>query len=326
MASTPVHWSRIGEAGTVMGMKLFLLTFRIFGRSGFQLFLYPVIGYYYLLRKSARQASKQYLQQIRPFLPVEQRSSLSSFRHFMVFGEVLLDKLLVWMGHIDKEDVILVSRDTIEKIDCKRKGGIIIVSHLGNFEVGSALANQIPNMRLTLLIYTRHAEKFNSLMKTVTGNSNMEIIQVSDVSPATIMMLSNRINAGGYVVIAGDRVPVSGQARISMVRFLGKLAPMPQGPFILAGLLKCPVYLMFCLKQHAQYHVYFELFLERLKFGDRKKRLETLDNTVQEYAKRLEYYCLQTPLQWFNFFPFWGDNQVLTTNPIPPVESEADIS
>ena len=77
--------------------------------------------------------------------------------------------------------------------------------------------------------------------------------------------------------------------------------------FILAGLLKCPIYLMFCLKQQAQYHVYFELFCERLEFRNRKERLQTLDNVVQEYASRLGHFCLKAPMQWFNFFPFWSE-------------------
>ena len=326
MASSQSHWSSIGEAGTLIGMKLLLLVYRIFGRPGFLIFLFPVMSYYYLFRKQARQASRQYLQQIRPFLPVEQQASLSSFRHFLMFGEILLDKLLVWMGHIRKENVVFETPKLIKEIDYNRKGGIIIVSHLGNFEVGSALGNQVPDLRLTILVYTRHAEKFNSLMKTVTGNTDVEMLQVTDVSPATIMLLSDRVNAGGYIVIAGDRMPVTGQKWVSTVNFLGRPAPLPQGAFIIAGLLKCPVYLMFCLKQQAQYHVYFELFTEYLKFSDRKERLQTLNNAVQAYASRLEYYCLKAPMQWFNFFPFWSDNQVRKANQISSIENDIGIS
>jgi predicted LPLAT superfamily acyltransferase len=307
MASSQIHWASISESGTLIGMKFLLLVYRIFGRPGFMLILYPVMTYYYLFRKQARQASKQYLQAISPFLPAEQRASLSSFRHFLMFGEILLDKLLVWMGQIRREDVVFETRDMIKRVDTDRRGGIIIVSHLGNYEVGSALASQIPNMRVTILLYTQHAEKFNTLMNNAIGKNDIEIMQVSDISPATIMLLSERINAGGYVVIAGDRIPVTEQKRISTVDFLGAPAALPQGAFILAGLLKCPIYLMFCLKQQAQYHVYFELFCERLEFRNRKERLQTLDNVVQEYASRLEHFCLKAPMQWFNFFPFWSE-------------------
>ena len=326
VAETTTHWSRIGESGALVGMKLLLLVYRIFGRLGFRICLFPVISYYYLSRKEARQASTQYLQQIRPLLPVEQQASLSSFRHFLMFGEVLLDKLLVWMGRIRKEDVVFETPDTIKEIEIAHRGGIIVVSHLGNFEVCNALANQTPDLHMTILVYTRHAEKFNALMKEVAGNTNVEILQVIDVSPATAMLFLAKVDAGGYIVIAGDRTPVSGQGRVSMVNFLGERAAFPQGAFILAGLLKCPVYFMFCLKQQKQYHVYIERFTECLKFHDRKHRLQTLNNVVQEYAARLEHYCLKAPLQWFNFFPFWGNNQAGKADHEPSTESNTGIS
>jgi len=314
------HWSRRGESGTVLGMKFMLLIFRIFGPRGFRLLLYPVIVYYYLFQPKARAASKQYLQQISHFLPEDKRAGLSSFRHFVMFGEILVDKLLAWMGKILSDDVEFETPDILSKMNTERKGGIIVVSHLGNFEVCSALANQLPNLKLTILIYTQHAEKFNRLMKRVSGNTEVEIMQVTDISPVTAMKLSERIKAGGYVVVAGDRTPVTGQKRVSRVRFLGQIAPMPQGAFVLAGLLKCPVYLMFCLKQLDRYHIYVEHFARKLDFSDRKKRLNTLDEAVQKFALRLEFYCLKAPLQWFNFFHYWDSEAPSENNPAPGCE------
>jgi predicted LPLAT superfamily acyltransferase len=119
---------------------------------------------------------------------------------------------------------------------------------------------------------------------------------------------------------------VTGQGRVSAVEFLGDIAPFPQGPFILAGLLKCPVYLMFCLKQQAQYHLYVERFNKDLKFHERKARQQNLQTAVQEYAARLEYYCTKAPLQWFNFFPFWSSEQAAKANHCSAPESDIGIS
>ena len=230
------------------------------------------------------------------------------------------------MGRITREEVVFESPATLREIDHVRKGGIIMVSHLGNFEICNALANEIPDLNLTVLVYTRHAEKFNALMKGVAGDAEVEILQVTDMSPATIMMFAQRISAGGYIVIAGDRTPVTGQGRVSEVEFLGELAPFPQGPLILKGLLDCPVYLMFCLKQQAQYHIYVEWFDVDLKFHDRKLRQQNLHSAVQEYATRLEYYCLKAPLQWFNFFPFWSNDQTTKANHDSSTETDNRVS
>ena len=310
----------------LIGMKLLLLVYRVFGRSGFSVCLFPVMCYYYLVRKEARQASRQYLLKVRPLLPPGEEAGLTSLRHFLMFGEILLDKLLVWMGRITREDVVFETPALIRQIDHDRKGGIIVVSHLGNFEICNALANEIPGMRLTVLVYTRHAGKFNSLMKGIAGDVDVEILQVTDMSPATIMMFAQRISAGGYIVVAGDRTPVTGQGRVSEVEFLGNLAPFPQGPLILKGLLDCPVYLMFCLKQQAKYHIYVERFDTDLKFHDRKARQQNLHSAVQEYATRLEYYCLKAPLQWFNFFPFWSNDQATKANHGSSTETDGGVS
>ena len=306
MAESEKHWSRAGEAGTILSMRIMLLVYQLFGRWGFRIILFPVMSYFYLVRGEARRASQQYLQHLQSSLGPDQVNTLSSFKHFLMFGEILLDKLLVWMGHIRKEDVVFENQAVIDSIDSSNRGGIIIVSHLGNTEVSSALAHQKPNVRLTLLVYTKHAEKFNSLMKKFNSSACIEMLQVTEMSAATAMLLSERVEAGEFIVIAGDRTPVTGHGRVSTVRFLGGMAPMPQGAFILAGLLKCPVYIMFCLKLSDKYHIYVEPFSEKMAFP-RKQRNQIINNAVQRYANRLEHYCMKAPMQWFNFFPFWCD-------------------
>lgn len=302
----------MSEAGTIMGMKALLWAYKIFGLTGFRLILLPVMTYYYCRRRNARQASQQFLQQISPYLPKEQSLSLSTFRHFLMFGEIILDKFLAWMGEILKQDVIFEMPEVLEQIENSQRGGIIIMSHLGNMEVCSAFADQLPDISLTLLVYTQHAEKFNSLMSRLNNSSRIKLLEVTEMTPATAMILSERVEAGEYIVIAGDRTPVTGQSRISMVNFLGRKAPMPQGAFILAGLLTCPIYLMFCLKQQNQYHIYVELFSQQLTYA-RKQRQEIIDNAVQRYADRLAFYCVKSPLQWFNFYLFWPDNNDANT-------------
>ena len=304
---TAPHWSKAKESGSILGIRILLWIHRIFGYLGFRVILLPVMGYYYLSSSAARKSSKQYLAYLKPYLNTKQQRSLSSFKHFFMFGEMMLDKFLAWGGNFNRDNVVFETGQLVKQLDRSKKGGIIIVSHLGNTEVSNALGQQLPNIKLTLLVSTLHAEKFNSLMKNVSSSPNIKILQVDDISPATAMMLSERIDQGEFIVIAGDRTPNNeSQARVSIVDFLGHNAALPQGAFILASLLKCPVYLMFCLKQQSIYHIYVELFSECLIIP-RKNRAQNIHDTVQSYAARLEYYCKKAPLQWFNFFPFWKE-------------------
>lgn len=317
MADAQPHWSRIGEVGTLAGLRFLVLVYRLAGRAGFRVVLFPVMVYFYLFRHQARSASRQYLRRIRPLLPAGQGARLTSFRHFVSFGEILLDKLLVWIGRIRREDVLFETPDSMRDLRLGQGGGILVVSHLGNLEICNALSQQVPGISLTILVYTQHAQKFNTMLRELSGDTGVEIMQVTDLSPATVMLFAERVRAGGYVVIAGDRTPVSGQQRVSNVEFLGGVAPFPQGPFILAGLLGCPVYFLFCLKRRRQYHVYLEKYCERLRIHPRRRRTQILDGAVQDFADRLQHYCLQAPLQWFNFYAFWRDGRAAETGAQP---------
>ena len=85
---------------------------------------------------------------------------------------------------------------------------------------------------------------------------------------------------------------------------MGQPAPFPQGPFILASILRCPVDLLFALRQDGKLHIHCESFANPLLLP-RAERQFALQQAIDRYAKRLEHYALQSPLDWFNFFDFW---------------------
>ena len=41
-----------------------------------------------------------------------------------MFGEIMLDKLLVWMGRIRKEDVVFENPSVIDSIDSHKKAAL----------------------------------------------------------------------------------------------------------------------------------------------------------------------------------------------------------
>ena len=85
---------------------------------------------------------------------------------------------------------------------------------------------------------------------------------------------------------------------------MGQAAPFPQGPFILASILRCPVALIFALHQQEKLRIHCEPFADPLLLP-RAERQDALQKTIDRYAERLEHYAPQSPLDWFNFFDFW---------------------
>jgi predicted LPLAT superfamily acyltransferase len=184
------------------------------------------------------------------------------------------------------------------------RGAVLLGSHLGNLEVCRVIADLDETARINVLVHTKHAEKFNRLLRQTNANSGLNLIQVTDINAATAMLLSDKIDNGELIIITADRTSVNRNPRVCRVSFMGADASFPQGPFILASLLKCPVYTLFCLKQQGKQVIYFEHFNDLLTFP-RKNREQAMQQIIQQYAERLEHYCLTEPLQWFNFFDFW---------------------
>ena len=290
----------------IWGMRFLLRVYLLFGRTVLQWFLYPIVSYYWLANKPGRASSQAYLKRVAKFSPASNLSgSLSdSYRHFISFANAIIDKLAAWSGALSLAEVNYQGRDDLLAQINQGRGAVLLGSHLGNLEVCRVIADLDDAIRINVLVHTKHAEKFNHLLKQTNENSGLNLIQVTGISAATSMLLSDKIDNGELVIIAADRTPVSPNPRVSRAEFLGAEALFPQGPFILASLLKCPVYTLFCLKQQGRQVIYFDHFSDMLTFP-RKNREQAIQQTIQRYARRLEHYCLMEPLQWFNFFDFW---------------------
>lgn len=69
---------------------------------------------------------------------------------------------------------------------------------------------------------------------------------------------------------------------------------------MLAGLLKCPVYYLFCIKQDNRHRIVFERAGDALSWR-REQRDAAVRQAACRYAQRLQTYTVSAPLQWFNF-------------------------
>jgi predicted LPLAT superfamily acyltransferase len=167
-----------------------------------------------------------------------------------------------------------------------------------------ALAVEERLVTVNAVVYAQHGPRFFGTLARLSPDFGFNLIHVAEIGPATSMALKDKVDRGELLVIVGDRTPPAENGRVCEVQFLGAPAQFAQGPFILAALLQCPVYLFFCLKEAHGYCIHLERFAERvvLPRGEREQRLREL---AQRYAQRLEAYCLRAPYQWYNFYRYW---------------------
>lgn len=298
------HWAAQQERGSFLLMKFIALAVRLLGRRALSPLLYAIVLYFFLLGGKARRSIWHYQHNLANWSGRSelQPSRHSVFRQFMAFADSLLDKLDVWNDKLSLQDIDLVDRHDLHGHMQDARGQMLVGAHLGNLEVCRALAELNNKVRMNVLVHTKHAEQFNRLLGEA-GASNLRLIQVSELDPAIMLQLSERLERGEWLAIAGDRVPLHG-ARSVTVDFLGQSAAFPQGPWLLAGLLRCPLNLMSCLKIDGRYQVLLEPLADRVQWK-RGERDAVIRTWVQRYAQRLGQLCLDAPQQWFNFYPFW---------------------
>jgi len=216
----PQHWAQIEETSVIWGMRLLLRIYLLFGRTVLQLFLYPVVTYYWLINRQARQASQDYLNRLADFAPsLKLHGSLFwSYRHFISFANAIIDKLAAWSGALAASEVEYHGRDELLTEVSKGRGALLLGSHLGNLEVCRVIASLDNVVGINVLVHTKHAQKFNQLLNQTSDNSRLNLIQVTEITAATAVLLNDKIDAGELVIIAADRTPVSSQQRVAKCR------------------------------------------------------------------------------------------------------------
>jgi len=301
------HWSRLEERGAVVGMKILFAGYRLFGRGVFRIMLFPVMTYFFLTSSSARRASRQYLDRVqatREKIDGKPAKRLSGFRHFLQFGESILDKTAQWAGVRTEENIRYVAPDAYAEVMSSERGGVFIGSHLGNLEALRAFGGLKQGLTVNALVFTRHSLKFMQFLEEANPEAVKHVIQVDSLGPESVIRMQSKIETREWIAMVADRTSIARAARSISCEFLGQAARFPEGPFILASLLSCPVYFLFCLKKDGKYEVYLEKLADPLELP-RATRQEDIELAVKKYASLLEEHCLAFPYQWYNFFDFW---------------------
>lgn len=304
--SKKARWSEMAERGSVIGIAVTVACCRLLGRTACYILGAPVVLYFYLTGTTQREASTDYLKKVYKIgSPQKKPPFLAGFRHFMSFYGMLLDKFTAWSGRLSMNDISFDDREHVHEIMTGTKGGMLLVSHFGCMEFCRALTSESQKKRMHILMHTKNARAFNRVMRYFNLESALNCIEVSKIGPETVIFLRDRIECGDWVIIAADRTPISENPRIVRVPFLGCDAAFPQGPYILASLLQCPVYTAMATRIGKKYKVDIDLFADRIAL-QRNRKEECIREYAAHYARRLEGYCIDRPYQWYNFFDFWA--------------------
>ena len=318
--NTTPHWSTMREAGTLTGLRFLWAVHRWFGRGAVSLLLRPVVWYFVLFRSQARRGSRDFLLTHWHCFPEQwphKPGFRASLRHFREFAETVVDKLMAWHLELDPSLFYIRDKETHQRLLNDKRGQLIIGSHLGNIEYCRGFMQRYKSQTINVLLHDRHAQNYVAMMQRLNPESRVNVYQVEEFDIATILQFKNKIDAGEWVFIAGDRTPLSGNMRTVAVEFMGRKTQLPIGPYLLARALECPVKLMFAYRNYCSddNRLYFDVidFAERMELPPRQRQ-QLLTDYAQEYANHLEAVCREAPFQWFNFYPYWQDNTTVSSD------------
>ncbi len=227
------------------------------------------------------------------------------WRQFQHFGTIHVDRL-----RLGKEGKLLCETEGLEHFRrcCSGgRGGIFLMSHFGNWEI-AAHAFRGQGMPLMLYIEEREHEQVERGQKEDLSAEGVQVLSATDRerSPMGLLEALRFLRGGGFVSIAGDRVPGDG-GRLTEGEMFGHRVFVPVAPHILAVKSGVPMFALFPIRLEAgHYRVHVSAPLMDGSEGEGERGV-LLNRSVGSYLKQLEGMVRRYPEHWYHFEPFLGE-------------------
>ena len=300
---TETSWHRIEEFGSILGIRILILFYRLTGRKILNLILYPVSIYYSFISLNAQKASEDLRQRLKSYSG-KTTKSFTTFQHIHSFANSAIDKFAVWAGDIRVDDLHAEDVQALLDILKSEQGAFFLTSHYGNIEVCRALGRYYPHVQFNALVYQDNAKRFNDYLNKVNSDSSLNLISVRQVGPEISFLLKQKVDNKEWVFMVGDRTSIHDQQRIIPLQILGAPAIVSEGPFIMAYLLDVPIYVIHCFRVGKKFRIQLKAISVPLE-KSKANRSEYIRQIANQYGLELQSLIQKDPLQWFNFFDFW---------------------
>lgn len=283
--------------GNKLGYRIFVFICRTFGILPAYFLLRFVAFYYFLFSRRSSRHSYHYFRYRLGYPPL--RSWLSIYKNYYVFGQTLLDKIIVMAGIENKFTYHFDGEENLRRIVEEGKGGILLSAHVGNWEAAGHLLKRL-NTRINVVMFDGEHERIKQYLDQVTGGRNFNVIVIrNDLSH--VYAISEALARNELICLHADRF-LPGNKTASRP-FLGAAAEFPAGPFLLAAGFNVPVSVVFAFKESAtHYHFYGSDLLQRKETESKRAYTDRLMNT---FVAALEQKIKRYPEQWFNYYNFW---------------------
>jgi predicted LPLAT superfamily acyltransferase len=226
-----------------------------------------------------------------------------AWRQFHSFASTYADRL-----EVDRENGVVTSVQGAEGIleaGRRGRGGIILMSHLGSYEV-AAYAFQERGFEHLMIMGEKEAKQIPRDQREALAARGIQIQVATRQEDSLLGGLEaiKFIRAGGFVSLAADLVWTDPRSRLS-VRLFDQEVSLSSGPHLLALASGAPVFTLFTLRMKRGRHQIVISPPRFVKASSRSERNKVLQESAQDYAKALEKIVREHPFQWYIFEPFF---------------------
>jgi len=255
---------------------------------------------WYIAPARRRLVQRHLTRVLGPDAPVKRRSKKMFARYGRYWAEVFWLRPKRKTGIVEHSEII--NGETLQRSKAAGKGIIIVLPHMGNWEMAGAVAESIgvpvlavaeslPNPLIT--------EWFINVRKMV----GIDIVLMGNGRRSTGELI-RRLRQGGAIALLSDR-DLSGRG--VPVRFFGEETTMPAGPVSLADKTGAAIHVVGCYFQDGRGHRY--VVADPLELPTDGSRADRVAAGVQVFADALEDVIRVAPEDWHLFVPNWPSDR-----------------
>ena len=283
--------------GNRLGYSIFIFVCSKFGVRPAYFLLRFVALYYFIFSWSSTRPLFHFFR-FRMGYGV-MNSVIMVYHNYFVFGQTLLDKIIVMAGIKNKFTYHFDGEENLQEIVQKRKGGILLSAHVGNWEAAGHFLNRLQT-RINIVMFDGEQQDIKQYLDQVTGGRNFKVIVIkNDLSH--VYAIGDALAKNELICLHADRF-LEGNKTIKR-KLLGVDALFPYGPFSLANGFNVPVSIVFGFKEsNTHYHLYGSKPIVRA--ADESKN-DFIERLVSMFVHQLEEKITMYPAQWFNYYNFW---------------------
>jgi predicted LPLAT superfamily acyltransferase len=255
------------------------------------------------------------------FRPSRRRSSLQLYRvifhdknawyhlycawnQFHSFAATYADRI-----EIDSKKGVTISTQGQEGIiEAARRGsgGVILMSHLGNYEVAARAFTEI-GLKHLMIMGEKEARQVSRDQRETLSARGINILVATGQGDSIFGGLEaiRFISEGGFVSLSGDLIWTK-QRSLLPVKLFDQEVTLTSAPHLLALISGAPLFNLFTFRVKRGMHQIIISPPRQVKAPSRSERNVTLQASAQVYADALEESVRQHPFQWYIFEPFFG--------------------